>query len=281
MILVTGAKGQLGACLGELLTPRQACFCDVQELDITSAAAVESYVKDKKITAIVNCAAYTNVDKAEDEQAAAFAVNALGPENLAKAAAALNAPMVHISTDYVFSGQSANALLTEESQTAPLGVYGQSKLAGEEAVKKYASNFIILRTAWLYSPYGGNFLKTILRLAAQKPQISVVADQIGTPTYAPDLAQIIVKILALGAQNKRKAYHFSNEGVCSWYDFAHEIIRQQKLPCKIIPIKTSQYPAKAKRPFFSALDKTSIKKDYNIEIRHWTEGVAECLKKLS
>jgi dTDP-4-dehydrorhamnose reductase len=303
MLLITGAKGQLGSCLAELLTPEQAYFCDIEELDIADITSVEKFAAGENLSAIINCAAYTNVDKAEDEQEKAFAINVAGAANLAKLSAEKNIPIIHISTDYVYGGNFAKELLTEETAPAPQGVYAQSKFFGENEIKKYAGSYIIIRTAWLYSQYGRNFLKTILRVAQDKSEVKVVVDQIGTPTYAPDLAQTILTILSsLRTINSchceeerssdeaiqraedaaiRKIYNFTNEGVCSWYDFANEIIRHKNLNCKVLPIKTGEYPAKAKRPFFSAMDKSKIKKDFNLQIDHWTKGVEKCLTKLS
>ena len=281
MFLITGAKGQLGRCLAEILAGEQAYFCDVDEADITNAASLAAYCEGKNITALINCAAYTNVDKAEDEPEKAFAANVTGALNLAKLAAEKNIPLIHISTDYVFGSRPVTGILDETARTAPENVYGKTKLEGERAVMKYAPSCAIIRTAWLYSHYGNNFLKTMLRLGAEKSEIKVVADQIGTPTFAPDLARAVLAAARNLKPGAKEIYHFTNEGAASWYDFAYEIMRRKKLPCRVLPIRSAEYPAKAKRPFFSVLDKSKIKKDLGLEINHWTKGVEECLKRLS
>jgi dTDP-4-dehydrorhamnose reductase len=281
MFLITGAKGQLGRCFADILNPKQAYFYDADEMDITNIKSIQKCLIGKNVAAIINCAAYTNVDKAEDEKEKAYAVNVLGVENLAKTVRDKNIPIIHISTDYVFGEQSVNCLLNEETQASPLGVYGKTKLEGETAIRKYAQSYVVIRTSWLYSEYGHNFLKTVVNLASQKQEIKIVSDQIGTPTYAPDLARAIVEILSKLKKGTKEIYHFSNEGICSWYDFAYEIVRQRNLNCNVLPIKTSEYPAKARRPFFSVLDKSKIKKEFNLQIDHWIKGIEKCLKKLS
>ncbi|MDR2644401.1 MAG: dTDP-4-dehydrorhamnose reductase [Endomicrobium sp.] len=281
MFLITGAKGQLGRCFADILNPKQAYFYDSDEMNITNIKSIQKCLIDKNIAAIINCAAYTNVDKAEDEKEKAYAVNVVGVENLAKTAEERDIPIIHISTDYVFGEQYASFLLNEDALVSPLGVYGKTKLYGENAIKKYAKSYIIIRTSWLYSEYGHNFLKTVIKLASERQEIKVVSDQIGTPTYAPDLARAIVEILSKLKKGTKEIYHFSNEGVCSWYDFAYEIVRQRNLNCNVLPIKTSEYPTKARRPFFSVLDKSKIKKEFNLQIDHWIKGIEKCLKKLS
>ncbi|MDR0734545.1 MAG: dTDP-4-dehydrorhamnose reductase, partial [Elusimicrobiota bacterium] len=246
----------------------------------SDAKAVKAFTENKCLKAIINCAAYTNVDKAEEEQDEAYKVNVTGTINLAKTARERSIPLIHISTDYVFDGISAKSLLTEEIPPCPINVYGRTKFLGEEVVKKYAGQYVIIRTSWLYSQYGTNFLKTISSLSKEKKEIKVVVDQIGTPTYAPDLASIIKMILESGENKLNGIYHFSNEGICSWYDFAVEIVGSMGLDCSVIPVKSSVSPKKARRPFFSVLDKTKIKRDFNINIDHWTKGVSECLKKI-
>jgi len=285
MYLITGAKGQLGCCLSDVFAKNkiQAYFTDIDEMDIADISSIEKYVADKNFDVVINCAAYTNVDKAEDDKEKAYAINVTGSSNLAKLAAKRNIPIIHISTDYVFGGENNVKPLSETDPVNPLGVYGKTKFDGETEIKKHAKNFVIIRTAWLYSEYGNNFLKTILRVSKEKPEIKVVADQIGTPTYAGDLAEIIVEMLNKtgGAGSLKETYHFSDEGVCSWYDFAYEIVKASGGKCEVLPIKTGEYPAKAKRPAFSVLDKSKIKKDFNLKIEHWTEGVRKCLKRLS
>lgn len=270
-IVITGAKGQLGTALSRLLP--QAILSDVADLDITDEESVKSFVKTHQIDMIVNCAAYTAVDKAEDDVALAEKINVAGPRNLAKT----GAKIIHISTDYVFDG-TAHKPLTPQDETHPLSVYGRTKLAGETEVLKYADEAIIIRTAWLYSPYGNNFLKTMQRLGAERESIAVVADQVGTPTYAGDLAKAIVDIIPQIKKENKGVYHFTNEGVCSWYDFAYEIMVQSGLNCQVKPILSSAYPTKATRPFYSVLDKSKIKEVFGIEISHWTKGLEKCLK---
>ena len=283
MYLITGAKGQLGCCLSDILTARntQSWFCDINEMDITDFSSVEKYVEGKSFSAIINCAAYTNVDASEDEKEKAYAINAVGAANLAKLASIKKVPLIHISTDYVFGGKTEEKPLAENDNTNPLGVYGQTKLDGENEIKKYADTFAIVRTAWLYSEHGNNFLKTVLRLAKEKPEIKIVSDQIGTPTYAGDLAEAILEIAEKIKAGAKEIYHFSNEGVCSWYDFAAEIVKEAGLNIKVLPIKTHEYPTKAKRPAYSVLDKSKIKKDFNLKIEDWAMGVKKCLKRLS
>ncbi|MFI3242294.1 MAG: dTDP-4-dehydrorhamnose reductase [Alphaproteobacteria bacterium] len=268
MILVTGANGQLGNELKILLS--DAIFTDVADLDICDFAAVQSFVKENNVDIIINCAAYTAVDKAEDDIELATKINVDGPENLAKS----GAKIIHVSTDYVFDGLGYRPYKPED-EAQPNSVYGKTKLAGEQAVLNNANTAIIIRTAWLYSFFGNNFVKTMLRLGAEKESIGVVADQIGTPTYAGDLAQAIVEILPQIKEGQKDVYHFSNEGVASWYDFAVEILKD--LQCVVNPISTEDYPTRAKRPFYSVLDKTKIKKDFNIKINHWKKGLEKCL----
>ena len=271
-ILITGSRGQLGTELSKLLP--DAILTDVSELDITNLPAVQAFVKDNHIGTIVNCAAYTAVDRAEDDVDLATKINVLGPENLAMT----GCKMVHISTDYVFDGTGHNPY-TPEDETKPISVYGKTKRAGELAVLKNAKEAVVIRTAWLYSPYGNNFVKTMRRLGVEKDSINVVADQIGTPTYAGDLAEAIVNILPQISEKTRGIYHFTNEGVCSWYDFASEIMDQSGLSCHVNPIPSSAYPTKATRPFYSVLDKTKIKTSFNIHIQHWKKGLEKCLQR--
>lgn len=280
MLLITGAKGQLGQCLKELLGKNGALYTDAAELDITQEDAVLSFGKQHALTGIINCAAYTNVDKAETEPETAYRINALGPAHLAQLAAEQNIPLVHISTDYVFDG-CAHTPIPETAVASPLGVYGKTKREGEKAVLSKAPTAIILRTAWLYSPYGKNFLKTMVFLGAQKEELRVVADQFGTPTYAPHLAQAILTILPNIKPSQKEIYHFTDEGAATWYDFAHYILKKRQSPCRVLPIKTCEYPTQAVRPAFSVLDKTKIKHAFGLTIPHWTEGVDKCLTKLS
>ena len=282
-ILVTGANGQLGREMQRLgaVSPNNYLFTDVAELDITDAAAVRACVAEHGIDTIVNCAAYTNVERAEEDEAAADLLNRQAVENLARAAAEAGALLVHVSTDYVFDGRASEPY-TEESPTAPLGAYGRTKRAGEEAVVKAGCRYLILRTAWLYSEYGNNFLKTMLRLTAERESLNVVFDQVGTPTYAGDLALAIFSILEGGLDRGNEGiYHFSDEGVCSWYDFAVEIARATgRDRCRIAPCRTAEYPTKAPRPAYSVLDKSKLKQTFGIEIPHWRESMFYCLKRL-
>ncbi len=280
MFLITGAKGQLGHCLRDILPAEKCIFTDVTELDITSEQAVFAFGKKHLLTAIINCAAYTNVDKAESEPVLARKINVDGPANLAKLAAHLDIPFVHISTDYVFDG-STNTPLSETAPVRPLGVYGQTKYEGEQAVLQYAKTAVILRSAWLYSQYGKNFVKTMLKLGTEKENLGVVCDQVGTPTYAPHLAQTIVHILPQIKTGTRSIYHFTDEGVCSWYDLAWYALNRAGSKCRVEPILSCEYPTPAKRPAFSVLNKAAIKKDFGVNISHWTKGVDECLTKLS
>ncbi len=282
-ILVTGANGQLGREMQRLgaVSPNNYLFTDVAELDITDPEAVRRCVTGNRIGAIVNCAAYTNVERAEEDEATADRLNRAAVGNLARAAAEADALLVHVSTDYVFDG-CASLPYTEEDPTAPRSAYGRTKLAGEETVRASGCRHLILRTAWLYSEYGNNFLKTMLRLTAERETLNVVFDQVGTPTYAGDLALAIFSILEGGLDRGHEGtYHFSDEGVCSWYDFAVEIARAAGHDrCRISPCRTADYPTKAVRPAFSVLDKGKLKRTFGIEIPHWRESMFYCLKRL-
>lgn len=282
-ILVTGANGQLGQEMQRLsaVSPNNYLFTDIAELDITDAGAVRQAVEQNAVDVIVNCAAYTNVERAEEDEAAAEAINCNAVKNLADAAAATGATLIHVSTDYVFDG-TGHLPYTEEAATSPLGAYGRTKLAGEKAVQKSECKHLIFRTAWLYSEYGNNFLKTMLRLTGEKEHINVVFDQVGSPTYAGDLAMTIFSIIEGGYfAGNEGLYHFTNEGVCSWYDFAVEIaaaVGHDK--CRIMPCHTSEFPTKAARPTYSVLDKTKIKTTFGVEIPHWRESMIYCLKNM-
>ena len=273
MYLITGANGQLGTELSKLLP--NAIKSDVDTLDITDTKAVNEFVKKNKIDTIINCAAYTAVDRAEDDYNTAMKINTIGPKNLAST----GAKIVHISTDYVFDGTGYKPY-TPENIPHPISVYGNTKLMGERAVLSNAPISVVIRTAWLYSPYGNNFVKTMRRLGVEKESINVVADQIGTPTYAGDLAAAIVKILPQMNKQNSGIYHFTNMGVCSWYDFATEIMAQSKLKCVVNPINSSEYPTRATRPFYSVLDKSKIMKTFGIEINHWKKSLMKCIKEL-
>ena len=282
-ILVTGANGQLGNEMRKLgaVSPNEYIFTDVAELDITDRDAVMAFTQENDIKIIVNCAAYTNVDKAEDDEATAELINATAVRNLAEAMKTADGTLFHVSTDYVF-GTDGNTPRTEEMPTNPLGAYGRTKLHGEQAIAEVGTKAIIIRTAWLYSEFGINFLKTMLRLTAEKENLNVVFDQVGTPTYAGDLALAIFSIIEGDYYAGNEGiYHFSNEGVCSWYDFAQEIataMRHDK--CKINPCHSNEFPSKVTRPPFSVLDKTKIKQTFGIEIPHWRESMIYCLKRI-
>ncbi|MBR3784770.1 MAG: dTDP-4-dehydrorhamnose reductase [Bacteroidales bacterium] len=278
-ILLTGSHGQLGTHLTKL-APSSAhrwFFTDVEELDITSREAVDTFVKQNGIALIVNCAAYTNVDKAESDEAAALRINGDAVGYMADAMKEVHGTLIHISTDYVFGGTPHNTPCTEELEANPTGAYGRTKLAGEEAARRCRS--LVFRTSWLYSEYGKNFLLTMLRLTAEKPQLSVVFDQVGTPTYAGDLAKAIFTIIENDDFLRHEGtYHYANEGVCSWYDFTMEIARQAgHSNCHIMPCHSDEYPSPVKRPAYSVLDKTKFKKTFNQEVPYWTEALARCM----
>ncbi|MDR0893262.1 MAG: dTDP-4-dehydrorhamnose reductase [Mediterranea sp.] len=280
-ILVTGANGQLGnemRTLAEKYPQYTYFFTDVAELDICDKQAVHSYVNGNSIDLIVNCAAYTAVDKAEDNADLAYKLNAEAPAELAAAVQARGGAMIQVSTDYVFDGTTFLPY-AEACTPCPDSVYGRTKLAGEEGVLKNCRRSVVIRTAWLYSIYGNNFVKTMLRLGRERDTLGVVFDQIGTPTYAADLAQAIFSIIHQGIVPG--IYHFSDEGVCSWYDFTVAIHRLAGITsCQVKPLHTAEYPSKANRPHYSVLDKTKIKTAYGIDIPHWEESLRRCLAKL-
>jgi dTDP-4-dehydrorhamnose reductase len=308
-ILVTGANGQLG---NELRIVTKGCtsgdryfFTDVadatpeslamlrklagndvdastRKLDITDLVAVRRFVKDNEITIIINCAAYTNVDAAEDNQELAELLNAKAVENLAVAMKEVQGLLIHISTDYVFGAELYNTPCREDQQGTPSGVYGLTKLHGEQAIQTVGCNHVIIRTAWLYSEFGKNFVKTMLNLTATKPQLKVVFDQVGTPTYAKDLAEVIFKIVDTrkGFSNQG-IYHYSNEGVCSWYDFTKMIAEYAgHTECDIQPCHSDEFPSPVKRPAYSVLDKTKIKQVYGIKIPYWVHSLKNCINNL-
>ena len=282
-ILVTGANGQLGCEMRRLgaVSPNNYIFTDVAELDITNADAVMYVAKHYSIDAIINCAAYTNVDKAESDEATAELINATAVANLETAMKEVGGTLFHVSTDYVF-GSEGNTPRTEDMPLNPLGVYGKTKLHGEQAILESGCKALIFRTAWLYSEFGNNFLKTMLRLTAEKVQLNVVFDQVGTPTYAGDLALAIFSIIEAGVyEGNEGIYHFSNEGVCSWYDFAVEIAAVAgNTGCRINPCHSSEFPSPVTRPPYSVLDKTKIKATFDIDIPHWRESMEYCIKRI-
>ena len=280
-ILITGCNGQLGNEI-QLLQAQYAQHTwlntDVNELDITDKAAIEGFVEANEIDGIVNCAAYTAVDKAESDPQLARKLNADAPAFLSEAVAKRGGWMVQVSTDYVFNG-TKHTPYVETDEPCPNSVYGQTKLEGEQAVSELCPNAMIIRTAWLYSEFGNNFVKTMIRLGREREQLGVIFDQVGTPTYAHDLATAIMTAIDKGI--KPGVYHFSNEGVTSWYDFTKSIHRLAGInTCQVSPLHTAEYPTPACRPAYSVLDKTKIKDAYGIEIPHWEESLAKCIAKL-
>ena len=278
-ILVTGAKGQLGRELQSVVGSGW-CFTDVDELDICSKEAVEAYVASNHIDTIVNCAAYTNVDRAEDEPQEAERINSDAVALLAEAARRHNIRLIHISTDYVFGGTHYNTPISEGAEPQPLGVYGTTKLMGERAVVGSGCRHVIIRTAWLYSPYGKNFVSTILRLATERDTIRVVSDQIGSPTYAHDLA-LVIRDISEGRIAAEGLYHYTNEGVVSWYEFARAIVNIAGLECKVEACTTAEYGAKAPRPAYSVLSKAKISSVLEDEIPQWRVSLERCIKRIT
>ncbi len=278
-ILVTGANGQLGSeikALEGFYKAYRFIFTDVNELDISNKTAIVHFISENNINAIVNCAAYTAVDKAETEQEQAYKINCDAVVNLAQAAKERNLILIHVSTDYVFDGMK-NVPYNEADATNPIGVYGKSKLAGESKMLEINPRGLIIRTSWLYSSFGNNFVKTMLRLGKERTELGVVCDQVGTPTYAADLAKAILDILPKVESNRTDILHYSNEGVCSWYDFAHWVFKISDCKVKLNAIATSEFPTPTKRPEYSVLSKRKIKSDYGIEIPHWSDSLEKCL----
>ena len=283
-ILITGANGQLGRCLRDLATEYQEkyhfFYTDVEELDITDAAAIEDYVTDNQIDIIINAAAYTAVDKAEDDKENAYRINCEAVGNLAKAAKKHDLSLFHISTDYVFSGDLSKPH-EEGDATDPQSVYGSTKLAGEQAILESGCRAVVIRTSWLYSEYGNNFVKTMLRLGAERESLNVVCDQIGGPTYAGDLAAVIFRLMEQqSGHSGAEFYHFANEGVCSWFDFSKAIMEMAGLPCRVEAILSSEYPAKAHRPPFSVFNLNKIKKATKSSIPYWRDSLTLVINKL-
>jgi len=282
-ILITGGDGQLGSAIqyaSKEFSEFNLTFTDVADFDITNSNSVNDYLARGGFNYLVNCAAYTAVDKAEEDKDVAYLINAQGPENLAKACEKHNCSLIHISTDYVFDGTS-HIPYTEPMETKPPSVYGQSKLAGEKAILENSNSAIILRTSWLYSEFGNNFLKTMLKYGAERNELRVIFDQIGTPTYAGDLALTILKIIEAEKKlGQTEIYHFSNEGVISWYDFAKEIMDFAKINCAIVPIESHEYPLPAPRPNYSVLNKAKIKAAFDLNIPYWKDSLKLCLERL-
>ena len=281
-ILVTGSMGQLGSEIKELSSNYNYnfFFTTRDDIDITSKESIKEFCQTNSINVIINCAAYTAVDKAQSDIENADLVNRKAVKKLSIVAKELNIKLIHISTDYVFDGKNFKPYV-EEFQTNPQSVYGKTKLDGENEMRDINPlNSIIIRTSWVYSYYGNNFVKTMLRLGKEKEELGVIFDQVGTPTYAKDLAITILDIIPQIENSKVEIYNYSNEGVLSWYDFAKEIMKMAKLNCKINPIETYQYPTPAKRPHFSLLNKSKIKSKFNLEIPYWKDGLDDCLKRL-
>jgi dTDP-4-dehydrorhamnose reductase len=282
-ILITGANGQLGSCLRDLAADYQDLYrfyyTDVDTLDITDAAAVEKYIVDNRIDIILNAAAYTAVDRAEDDQENAYRINCTAVGILAEAAKRHGLFLVHISTDYVFSGESETPYV-ETDTPAPMSVYGSTKLAGERAIVGSGCRAVVIRTSWLYSEYGHNFVKTMLKLGREREEVRVVCDQIGGPTYAGDLARAVMAMLEHQPETGVEFYHFANEGVCSWFEFAKTIMGMAGLPCRVEAIPSSEYPAKAHRPPFSVFNLNKIKAATQMAIPHWRDSLELTINKL-
>jgi dTDP-4-dehydrorhamnose reductase len=286
-VLITGSNGQLGSEINDLAVNYKNVECifkDLPELDICNINALETFITDHQITAVINCAAYTSVDKAEEDANTAELVNSIGVSNIINAMLKVNGKLIHISTDYVFDGKSYIPY-TELDSVNPNGVYGLTKRSGELAVIRSSIDAIIIRTSWLYSAYGNNFVKTMLRLGNEKDEIGVILDQIGTPTYARDLAKVCLEIISKPASEQisknGSVYHYSNYGVASWYDFAIAIMELGNINCKVNPIQTKDYFTLAKRPQYSVLNKSKIKKDFNINIHYWRDSLKDCIEKLT
>lgn len=285
-ILVTGASGQLGSEIRELsarYSGYEFIFTDAGEMDITDAEATAAFISANNPSWIINCAAYTAVDRAEDEESLATLINAGGVENIVNALRGSDCRLIHISTDYVFDGNSV-VPYSEDDSPSPASAYGRSKLKGEKAALLWP-NTMIIRTSWLYSAYGSNFVKTILRKAGSAQEISVVFDQAGSPTYAADLAAAIMDIVSGVIRNRHNfvpgIFNYSDEGVCSWYDLACEIIREAGSECLVLPVRSSAWPSRVKRPAYSVLDKARIKEYYNISIPHWRTSLNSCISKIN
>ncbi|MBN1819675.1 MAG: dTDP-4-dehydrorhamnose reductase [Prolixibacteraceae bacterium] len=284
-ILITGAKGQLGNEINALsgdFPQFQIILTDVDELDITNRDSVVDFIMEQNPDFLVNCAAYTAVDKAEDEPEKAKLINAVAPGILAEVCMENDIKLIHTSTDYVFDGTNHKPYI-ESDEVNPIGIYGKTKLQGELNCSFKNPESVIIRTSWLYSVFGNNFVKTILRLGKEKDILTVISDQVGTPTNAADLAKSILNIIE-GVQKKKifvpGIYHYSNEGVCSWYDFALAIVEMANMNCKVVPIKTEDYKSKAKRPHYSVLNKTKIKTTYQLEIPYWRDSLKSCIESI-
>lgn len=285
-ILVTGSNGQLGNEIRDLANQYPNFnfkFTDVAELDITNRNAIDSLFQTEKFNYVINCAAYTNVNKAETEENIALKINALAPENLAVVSNKFNCKLIHISTDYVFDGNQCQPY-NENDTVCPQSAYGRTKLEGETRIFQANKNSVIIRTAWLYSTYGNNFVKTMIKYGTEKDSLKVVFDQIGSPTYAKDLATAILTIVEKVENSLEQftpgIYHFSNEGVCSWYDFTKEIHSIAGIECDVQPIESKDFPSPAKRPFYSVLNKQKIKETFGVSVPYWKDSLKQCIEKL-
>lgn len=283
-ILITGANGQLGNSVRALASqyPHYIfLFTDVDTLDICDLAAVSSFMKENKVDYVLNCAAYTAVDKAEDDEAVCLRINRDAVRNLGEAANSVGAKVIHVSTDYVFDGTNCRPYV-ETDVTCPVSAYGRTKLAGEEALQESCPDSVVIRTAWLYSEFGNNFVKTMLRLGSEREELRVIFDQVGTPTYAGDLASAMLAIVEQAEKGEfvPGIYHFSDEGVCSWYDFTVKILQIAGLSCRVVPIEAKDYPSRAIRPHYSVLNKGKIKQTYHMAVPHWEESLRFCMAKL-
>lgn len=283
-VLVTGANGQLGNSIRVRAGYHDGydfLFTDVDTLDICDREAVRMFVEENKVQYILNCAAYTAVDKAEDDEELCARINRDAVRNLGEAARAAGAKVIHVSTDYVFDGTN-HVPYIETDTTCPASVYGRTKLAGEQALIEACPDSVVIRTAWLYSEYGNNFVKTMLRLGSEREELRVIFDQVGTPTYAGDLADALLSVMEQAEEGRfvPGIYHFSNEGVCSWYDFTVKILQVAGLGCRVVPIESREYPARAHRPHYSVLNKGKIKSTYGLTIPHWESSLRDCMKSL-
>ena len=281
-ILIFGASGQLGSCIKKVSTEngiKNLVFLPENEADILDVEKLKTVFETYRPAFIINCAAYTAVDKAEDEVELARKINKTGAKNLALVCKDYGTVMIHVSTDFVFEGNHPN-LLVETDIAEPINIYGITKLEGEQDIAEILPQHFILRTSWLYSEYGNNFVKTMLKLGAERDELKIISDQIGTPTYAIDLAHCILKIVSSSSQ-EYGIYHYSNEGVASWYDFAQAVFDISATAVKVLPIRTYEYPTKATRPLFSVMDKSKIKKTFSLEIPYWRDSLIKCIEKLS
>ena len=279
MLLIAGSRGLLGSEFRERLSDKEAFFATFQDMDVTDRESIRNFVKDKNISAIINCTAACDVEGLEDSPDLGEAVNVRGVENLAIVSKEIGASLIYFSSDYVFDGTKTTPYV-EEAVTSPLSVYGQTKLRGEREVLEKAGTALVIRTSWLFSSYGKNFLKIIAKLASGRPEIGVVFDQVGSPCYAGDLAEYVLQVIPKIKKGTREIYHLGNQGVGSWYDLAYFVVRGFGLPCKVKPIHSAEYPTKAQRPSYSVLDKSKALRDFGLDIRHYSEALTDCIAKI-